>query len=122
MNTELRKEARQQAKEVQVGGTRFRVGVIDDGFYSTVATSAAASNFVLKRRNEATAVIDVIGQGPNGYTVADVEAAARQVSGCKASFNAGVLTLLGGFEPSTDLSTIAAKASKFNGWSTSLAC
>lgn len=89
------------ASNVQVGGKTFSVAPADDRSF---------------------AFVDLVGPaGP--YTAPEVEAAARASTGCKATFNAGVLALIGGDVRKADLGALRQKISgKFNGWGVTLAC
>lgn len=122
LNAELQAEATQNARIVEINGQAFRVAVVEGGSYRTVATDTSFSEFVLQRSSEPYALVNTSGPVGQGYQADDVEAAARAVSGCTATFDAGVLAFLAGDLANADLAALANQISDFKGWRTDLAC
>ncbi len=89
------------AKTVAVNGKSFRVAHVTE-------------------RNQA--LVEFIGTS-TPYFVSDVEAASHAATGCKGTFDPGILAFLSGNIATADLAELRTKiASRFDGWSVSLAC
>ncbi len=89
------------AKLTKVGGKTFRVAVVEGKNYALVDIAKPSAPYFPK----------------------EVELAARQVTGCKAEFGAGVLAFVGGDVNTLDLNALASKRKgKFRGWRADLAC
>ncbi len=123
LNAQIKADAGKIAQDVQIGAQTFRVSVVKDGFYRAVAKDDTGTEFDLKRRTDQhVAFVDRVGPSGISYRAADVEAAARKVTGCKAILEPGILAAIGGFNANTDLSYIEEKAPKLGAWTTSLKC
>lgn len=95
------KAALEVAEMTTVNGKTFRVATIKEKNYALVELQSSSAP----------------------YTVADVEAAGARITGCKATFNAGVLAFLTGDIRTVDLNDLRSKIkSEFNGWSVQLKC
>ena len=93
--------ALEAAQTVRVSGNLFRVAVIDDRSYALVEQTKTKGK----------------------YTVADIEVAANSVTGCQATFEPGILALVGGDIETADLNLLRSKVSgRFYGWRTNLSC
>lgn len=97
-----RKEAAlKDAKVVTVSGTSFQVAHIKEN-----------NRAIVKSLSD-----------PMPYFAADVEQAARAVTGCKAKYDGGVLAYLSGDLGTVDLYDLSTKVrSGFDGWSVDLTC
>lgn len=122
LNADLQADAERTARNIQVSGQTFRVAVVAGGSYRTVATDTTFSNFVLKKSEMPYALVNAVEPVQTGYRASDVEAAARGASGCRATFDAGVLAFVGGGVSSSDLSALSARIPNFKGWRTDLEC
>jgi len=128
-NAALRAEGAKTAQQVQVNGLTFSVYKVN-GSYSDKVVLPGQENVPLAQKKTGVAFIDrewaavtLVNPASAPYTVAQVETAARQATGCRAEFAAGVLAFVGGFGTATDLQTLDAKRSgRDKSWRTDLTC
>lgn len=75
-----------------------------------------------QRKDKGYALVELQGSDAP-YTANEVERAAASATGCSATFDGGILALLGGDVRKADLGALRKKVSgEFNGWRTNLAC
>lgn len=104
-NIAITQEASKNTQQVQVDGLTFDVFRVDGmagGPWAKVTLASPAS-------------------AP--HTPLQVEAAAKQATGCNAEFAAGVLAFIGGYSKSVDLTPLEAKKKpQDKGWRADLKC
>lgn len=122
MNQKLYAEAAQSARSVEIGGQTYRVTLFMEGNYIAAVTDTSFEEFVLKKNGQPFAIVMPTDSAVKPYRAADIEAAARRVSGCSASFDGGVLEFIGTNLEAADLAGLSTKISDFKGWRANLSC
>ena len=101
MNRAHTKAAMDQAKTVTVNGKTFRVAHVTQ---------------------RSQALVDLVGS-PAPYFAADIEAASRAATGCRATFDPGILAFISNDIARANLAELRTKVpDDFSGWSVSLDC
>lgn len=126
-NATLQNAAFQNARQTQVDGLTFNVAVVD-GSYSAGLTqiNGRPGDFetsVIFREGKYS-LVELVAPKSASYSAAQVETAARRVTGCQAKFSMGVLAFIGGANAATtDLQALGKKVdSKVRGWRVELSC